>query len=111
MLRQFNRNLVLSDHAEIDTRPRLEILTDDVTCTHGVTVGQLDEDAIYYLRTRGIPEPVARTMLTTAFANEMVQRIDNASLRAWVEQVVAQRLDSSTRVASGPTAIAVGTAL
>ena len=108
---QFNRNLVLSDHAEIDTRPRLEILTDDVTCTHGVTVGQLDEDAIYYLRTRGIPEPVARTMLTTAFANEMVQRIDNPSLRSWVEQVVAQRLDSSTRVASGPAAITVGTAL
>lgn len=98
---QSNRNLVLSDRAEIDTRPRLEILTDDVTCAHGVTVGRLDEDAIFYLRTRGIAEPMARSMLTTAFANEMVQRVENVSLRSWVEHVVSQRLDSSTRLAAG----------
>ena len=105
---QSNRNLVLSDHAEIDTRPRLEILTDDVTCAHGVTVGRLDEDAVYYLRTRGIPEPTARAMLTMAFANEMVQRIDNATLRSWVETVVSQRLDSSAGLASGLGASTLG---
>ena len=99
---QSNRNLVLSDRAEIDTRPRLEILTDDVTCAHGATVGQLDEDAIYYLRTRGIPESSARAMLTTAFANEIVQRIDNVTLRSWVEHLVSQRLNASTRPAAGP---------
>lgn len=98
---QSNRNLVLSDRAEIDTRPRLEILTDDVVCAHGATVGQLDEQAIYYLRTRGIPETAARAMLTTAFANEIVQRIENVELRSWVEHLVSQRLNFSTRLGVG----------
>jgi len=98
---QSNRNLVLSDRAEIDTRPRLEILTDDVVCAHGATVGQLDEQAIYYLRTRGIPETAARAMLTTAFANEIVQRIENVELRSWVENLVSQRLNFSTRLGVG----------
>ena len=108
---QSNRNLVLSDRAEIDTRPRLEILTDDVTCAHGATVGQLDEDAIYYLRTRGIPETAARAMLTTAFANEMVQRIENVALRSWLENLVSQRLNSSTRLFAGLAATSEGTSL
>ena len=101
---QSNRNLVLSDRAEIDTRPRLEILTDDVTCAHGATVGQLDEDAIFYLRTRGIPETSARAMLTTAFADEIVQRIDNLALRSWVEHLVSQRINTSSRPAAEPDA-------
>lgn len=89
---QSNRNLVLSDRAEVDTRPRLEILADDVKCAHGATVGQLDETAVHYLRTRGIPEPAARGMLTYAFATEMVDRIDPPALRAWAAQLVADRL-------------------
>ena len=89
---QSNRNLVLSDRAEVDTRPRLEILADDVKCAHGATVGQLDETAVHYLRTRGIPEPVARGMLTYAFANEMVERIELPALRTWVATLVAHRL-------------------
>jgi Fe-S cluster assembly protein SufD len=89
---QANRNLVLSDRAEVDTRPRLEILADDVKCSHGATVGQLDETAVHYLRTRGIPEAVASGMLTYAFANEMVERIDLPGLRDWVADMVAQRL-------------------
>lgn len=89
---QSNRNLVLSDRAEVDTRPRLEILADDVKCAHGATVGQLDETAVHYLRTRGIPEPAARGMLTYAFANEMVERIEVPALRAWAAHLVADRL-------------------
>ena len=65
---QTNKNLLLSDHAEIDTRPRLEILTDDVKCTHGAAVGALDPDAIFYLRSRGVPLEQAKAMLTAAFA-------------------------------------------
>jgi Fe-S cluster assembly protein SufD len=92
---QSNKNLVLSDQAEIDTRPRLEILTDDVACSHGATVGQLDDDAIYYLRSRGISEPAARAMLTAAFATEIVQRIEVDPLRDWVLRLVSQRLDAA----------------
>jgi len=91
---QSNRNLVLSDRAEIDTRPRLEILTDDVMCSHGATVGQLDDDAVYYLRSRGISEPAARAMLTSAFATEIVDRIDVDPLREWVLDLVSKRLDA-----------------
>ena len=90
--RQTNRNLLLSERAEIDTRPRLEILTDDVKCSHGAAVGRLDDDALFYLRSRGIPEEAARGILTFAFANEMVGLIGPEPLRARVEQLVADRL-------------------
>ncbi len=92
---QSNKNLVLSDRAEIDTRPRLEILTDDVTCAHGATVGQLDDDAVYYLRSRGITEPAARAVLTSAFATEIVERIDVDPLREWVLHLVSMRLNAA----------------
>jgi len=88
---QSNRNLVLSDRAEVDTRPRLEILADEVKCSHGATVGQLDEQSVFYLRSRGIPESVARGMLTYAFANEMVRRAGHPALVAWIHQRVAER--------------------
>ena len=71
-----NRNLLLSDHAEADTKPQLEIYADDVKCAHGVTVGQLEDKAIFYLQSRGLDEDTARNMLTFAFANEMVDKID-----------------------------------
>lgn len=70
-----NRNLLLSDDAEADTKPQLEIYADDVKCGHGVTVGQLDEKSIFYLQSRCIDEETARNMLTFAFANEMVDKI------------------------------------
>ena len=89
---QSNRNLMLSDLAEIDTRPRLEIFADDVKCAHGATVGQLDPEAIHYLRTRGIDETTARGMLTYAFANEMVEQIELTPLREWIGQTVSARL-------------------
>ncbi len=89
---QTNKNLLLSDHAEVDTRPRLEILADDVKCTHGAAVGRLDEDAVFYLRSRGIPDQAARGLLIYAFVNEMVARLRLEPLRSRVEKLVAQRL-------------------
>ena len=89
---QTNKNLLLSDTAEVDTRPRLEILTDDVRCTHGAAVGQLDEDAVFYLRSRGVPHQEARGVLTYAFAREMLELIRLGPLRSHVESKVAERL-------------------
>ena len=89
---QTNKNLLLSEWAEVDTRPRLEIFADDVKCAHGAAVGQLDEDAVFYLRSRGVPRLVARSLLTYAFVREVVQLIDLGSLRSWVETLVAARL-------------------
>jgi Fe-S cluster assembly protein SufD len=89
---QTNKNLLLSDHAEIDTRPRLEIFTDDVKCTHGAAVGALDEQALFYLRSRGVPHEAARALLTYAFAREMLDLIESESLRAHVETLVASQL-------------------
>lgn len=91
---QKNKNLLLSDRAEVDTRPRLEIYADDVKCTHGAAVGQLDEEAIFYLRTRGISHQSARNLLIYAFAQEMVERIRLEPLRAHVEKLVTNRLSA-----------------
>ncbi|MCK9622464.1 MAG: Fe-S cluster assembly protein SufD, partial [Methylobacter sp.] len=86
-----NRNLLLSDDAEADTKPQLEIYADDVKCGHGVTVGQLDEKSIFYLQSRCIDEETARNMLTFAFANEMVDKIKIKGLHDMVlEQLLAR---------------------
>jgi Fe-S cluster assembly protein SufD len=89
---QTNKNLLLSEWAQVDTRPRLEIFADDVKCAHGAAVGQLDEDAIFYLRSRGIPPLAARNLLTYAFAREVVELVSLRPLRSWVEKMVAARL-------------------
>lgn len=86
-----NRNLLLSDRAEADTKPQLEIYADDVKCAHGVTVGQLDDAAIFYLRSRGAEEEMAKNMLTFAFANEMVERIEFKPLRIKVLEQLLKR--------------------
>jgi Fe-S cluster assembly protein SufD len=83
---QTNNNLLLSDQAEANTQPRLEILADDVTCKHGATVGQLDDDAIYYLRTRGIPHAEARKLLVHGFAHHLVDGINNQILQDWISE-------------------------
>jgi Fe-S cluster assembly protein SufD len=84
-----NRNLLLSDDAEADSKPQLEIYADDVKCGHGVTVGQLDEKSIFYLQSRCIDEEVARNILTFAFANEMVDRVKIKMLHEMIlEQVL-----------------------
>jgi Fe-S cluster assembly protein SufD len=89
---QSNRNLLLSEHAEVDTKPQLEIFADDVKCSHGATVGQLDEDQIFYLRSRGVADGAARALLTYAFAAEVVARVDNVVLRQQLENLLSQRL-------------------
>ena len=90
--KQTNRTLLLSDDATIDTKPQLEIFADDVKCTHGAAVGQLDEDQIFYLRTRGIDRAAARDLLTVAFANEVVGRISIAAVRNRMEELVREQL-------------------
>ncbi len=80
-----NRNLLLSSDAEADTKPQLEIYNDDVKCSHGVTVGQLDEKSIFYLRSRCIDAETARNMLTFAFANEMVEKLQERSFKSLVQ--------------------------
>ena len=88
---QKNKNLILSDRAEADTRPRLEIYADDVKCTHGAAVGQLDEDAVLYLRSRGLAKPDAERMLVHAFVHEMVDRIALAPIRTQLQTLLADR--------------------
>jgi Fe-S cluster assembly protein SufD len=89
---QANHNLLLSDKAEVDTKPELEIYADDVQCSHGATVGQLDEDALFYLRSRGVDAPQARQMLTRAFGFEVLARQPDGELRDWLESLAAERL-------------------
>ncbi len=83
---QSNQNLVLSDRAEVNTQPRLEILADEVACKHGATVGQLDDTAMYYMRSRGIPAADARRLLINGFADQVVDEVGIESVRAWVTQ-------------------------
>ena len=84
--------LILSDRAEVDAKPELEIYADDVTCAHGNTVGALDEDALFYARQRGMPEADARALLTEAFIGEVIDRIDHEGARDVVRAWVADRL-------------------
>jgi Fe-S cluster assembly protein SufD len=86
--KQTNRNLLLSDDAQIDTKPQLEIHADDVKCTHGATIGQIDEEALFYLRSRGIGEGLARNLLLRAFAGECVARMKEGPIRKHVETLV-----------------------
>lgn len=80
---QINKNLLLSDSAEINTKPELEIYADDVKASHGATIGQLDKQAIYYMKTRGIDEESAKTLLLDGFANEFLQKLPNEQLQAY----------------------------
>ena len=89
---QSNANLLLSDRAEIDTKPELEIYADDVKCAHGATTGQLDEEAVFALRTRGIDEQTARGLLTLAFAGEVMEQVDLDAVAERVELAVAGKL-------------------
>lgn len=89
---QANHNLLLSPFAEADPKPQLEIFADDVKCAHGATVGQLDADALYYLRSRGVPESEARTLLTFAFANDVITRARLEFIRARLENLIKTRL-------------------
>ncbi len=90
--KQTNKNLLLSDDATVDTKPQLEIYADDVKCTHGATTGHMDEDAIFYLRSRGIGLERARRMLVHAFAGEIIGRVQHEALRDELDQIIRSRL-------------------
>ena len=81
---QSNQNLILSERAEINTQPRLEILADEVACKHGATVGQLDDTAMYYMQSRGIPATDARRLLINGFADQVVDEVGIESVQAWI---------------------------
>ena len=97
--KQTNRNLLLSDDATVDTKPQLEIYADDVKCTHGATVGQLDEESIFYLRSRGLDLDNARRMLIHAFAGEILDRIRHEATREELDKLVWDRLEQHPLVA------------
>ena len=90
--KQTNRNLLLSDDAQIDTKPQLEIYADDVKCTHGATIGQIEEGALFYLRSRGIDETSARKLLLLAFASECLDRMQQEPVRNYVEGLIDESL-------------------
>jgi Fe-S cluster assembly protein SufD len=89
---QKNNNILLTDDAKMDTKPQLEIYADDVKCSHGATVGQLDDNALFYLQSRGIDKRQARLMLMFAFAHEVIQNIKVEALRERMDNLVMQRL-------------------
>jgi Fe-S cluster assembly protein SufD len=91
-----NANLMLSRQAEIDTKPQLEILADDVQCSHGTTVGQLDSQALFYLRSRGLNEDQARRLLCMGFAQEILDRFESESLREALRESIHGRIEAST---------------
>jgi Fe-S cluster assembly protein SufD len=104
--KQTNRNLLLSDNARIDTKPQLEIYADDVKCTHGATIGQIDEAQLFYLRARGIAEADARNFLLYAFAAECLDRMKDSAAREFAEKLIRERLQelASAVQAATPTA-------
>ena len=89
--KQTNKNLVLSDDAVIDTKPELQIFADDVRCTHGATIGQLDEESVFYLQSRGIGRSQARSLLTYAFAQDILDRIKVPALKDQLEKVLFEK--------------------
>ncbi|HIA04368.1 MAG TPA: Fe-S cluster assembly protein SufD [Myxococcales bacterium] len=95
---QLNRNLILSENAEVNTKPQLEIDNDDVQATHGATVGQLEEDALYYMQCRGIPAKEARTLLVDGFVRELAGRLSNPQVKDVVNILLEQALGRSSGI-------------
>ena len=95
--KQSNRNLLLSEAAVINTKPQLQIWADDVRCTHGATIGQIDQDALFYLRTRGIDQQAARHLLTYAFASELLGQMNLEAVRGWAETELFAQLAEGWR--------------
>lgn len=90
---QSNKNVLLSESASVNTKPQLEIFADDVKCSHGCTVGQLDEEALFYLQSRGINRETATSMLLDGFASDILEKIKLAPIRAYVEKIIGERLE------------------
>jgi Fe-S cluster assembly protein SufD len=92
--RLHNANLMLSRQAEIDAKPQLRILADDVQCSHGTSVGQLDPQALFYLRSRGLDEKRARQLLCLGFASEIIERFPSEALRESLTRAIGERLNA-----------------
>ena len=92
--KQTNKNLILSEEATVNTKPQLEIYADDVKCTHGATIGELDKDAIFYLRARGLDTKAAQQMLMHGFTGEIVERIQHDAIREELNELVWSRLEN-----------------
>jgi Fe-S cluster assembly protein SufD len=90
---QSNKNLLLTDTATVNSKPQLEIFADDVKCSHGCTVGSLDEEALFYLRSRGLHEDYARSLLLQAFALDILEKIKSVPIRTYVNDLISQRLE------------------
>ena len=93
--KQLNKNLLLSKDAHVDTKPQLEIFADDVKCSHGATVGQLEEDELFYLRSRGLKTETARALLTFGFAEDVISKIKIVSVRKQLDEIVLARLQQN----------------
>jgi Fe-S cluster assembly protein SufD len=93
---QSNKNILLSDNASVNTKPQLEIFADDVKCSHGCTVGQLDEEAMFYLQSRGISESTARSLLVRAFAEDILEHIKLDPIHKYIEKLIVKRLKKGT---------------
>jgi Fe-S cluster assembly protein SufD len=90
---QSSKNMLMSDDAAMNTKPQLEIYADDVKCSHGSSTGQIDKNALFYLRSRALSEDKARTLLLHAFAIEVIQKINIPSYRSYIENIIEQRFE------------------
>jgi Fe-S cluster assembly protein SufD len=90
---QSNKNILLSDDASVNTKPQLEIFADDVKCSHGCTVGRLNEEGLFYLQSRGIPSKIAKSLLLHAFAIDVLEHIRPEPIREYVEKLISERLE------------------
>ena len=89
---QQNNNILIDNKAKVNTKPQLEIFADDVKCSHGCTIGQLDKEALFYLRSRGIPEKEAKALLTYAFANNILESVKTPNLKRRINSLIANKL-------------------
>ena len=90
---QSNKNILLSDSCSVNTKPQLEIFADDVKCTHGCTVGRLNEEGLFYLQSRGISEKTARNLLLSAYSSDILEQVKPFALRGYIEKLISQRLE------------------
>lgn len=94
---QSNKNILLSDNATVNAKPQLEIFADDVKCSHGCTVGRLDEEGMFYMQARGIPENKARALLIQAFVTDILEHIRPEPIRKYVDELISQRLETDLK--------------
>ena len=89
---QQNNNLIIGDNATVNSKPQLEIFADDVKCSHGCTIGQIDENALFYLKTRGINDNDAKGLLTYAFANNVLENVGMQVLKTKIKKIIARKI-------------------